>query len=612
MDPLLDGTLHRGGADALRIFREAFLTEIGPSEFENNNGRLISLRELLDVIICSGKDIQIEDLLRLRPYATEKDEIFSFEECFQIYQNIPSTGLDEIYDLFELFVITENEINWELLNNKMLELIETTHNGENNNYLINWLKLNKQKGTDIENLIYELIETKKRLRLLNSQIVEEEGLELNNNNFGEGNNSHKVSNCSFMLSRCESAESLSSLFSNRNSNTNNNRQIKEFEYSSPRNLTTQQQLKEFVEEKIQLKSLIIQREMTETNCIAFSFNLEKSRKLKFGICVNELIDSSLNRFHNSIQGIIMSSELDLQQKIYGVTKRREQGMATTEWVQVPAGNHLIRVKFCRALKMVETEKSDRIIDEKTGRLTKPFKVMLMNLFDIFDLDDDGLLSRREFEAYSILAGTGPVSEQEWTRICTDFELRQQHIPMKTFVQMHQKEAESYGPKGNLEQMWKAVRALGHNRRFFMSTTCPLRLTLHCSEGPLLIEPFRVDRFYSDEIDNLLAEHFWEQGKPLPYLKEFTSLRQFKADYYVVLIAGKTKQTTHYELDLRGSNNVNIEGKELIIDQKVQPNIIQILTVVIAQSENWYLSVKMKGAPIKSEKRKEEINVEKIN
>jgi len=41
-------------------------------------------------------------------------------------------------------------------------------------------------------------------------------------------------------------------------------------------------------------------------------------------------------------------------------------------------------------------------------------------------------------------------------------------------------------------------------------------------------------------------------------------------------------------------------------------ILKILTVVIAQSENWYLSVKMKGAPIKSEKRKEEINVEKIN
>jgi len=47
--------------------------------------------------------------------------------------------------------------------------------------------------------------------------------------------------------------------------------------------------------------------------------------------------------------------------------------------------------------------------------------------------------------------------------------------------------------------------------------------------------------------------------------------------------------------------------------KIKKNfILKILTVVIAQSENWYLSVKMKGAPIKSEKRKEEINAEKIN
>uniref|UniRef100_A0A1I8BDT1 Uncharacterized protein n=1 Tax=Meloidogyne hapla TaxID=6305 RepID=A0A1I8BDT1_MELHA len=175
MDSLLENTIHRGGADTLRIFKEAFLTEIGPSEYNFN--KLISLRELLDVIICCGKDVQIE-----------------------IYQNIPSTGLDEIYDLFELFAISENEINWELLNSKILELIETTKIN-NNNYLINWLKLNKQKGTEIENLIYELIETKKRLRLLNTQIVEEEGLELNENNkkiqnFDENlnNNSHKGKN----------------------------------------------------------------------------------------------------------------------------------------------------------------------------------------------------------------------------------------------------------------------------------------------------------------------------------------------------------------------------------------------------------------------------------
>jgi hypothetical protein len=81
---------------------------------------------------------------------------------------------------------------------------------------------------------------------------------------------------------------------------------------------------------------------------------------------------------------------------------------------------------------------------------------------------------------------------------------------------------------------------------------------------LLIEPFRVDRFHADEIDPLLAEHFWECGKLLPYLKDLTSLRQYKADYFVALVAGRTQQPKQYCLDLRGSNNVNIEGSETAV------------------------------------------------
>jgi hypothetical protein len=94
MDPLLEGTVPRGGADALRTFRDAFVTEIGAGGSELGAGvdRLISLRELLDVIICAGKDVLIqvgtrfwilqthtiptfEDLRRLRPYASDKGKV---------------------------------------------------------------------------------------------------------------------------------------------------------------------------------------------------------------------------------------------------------------------------------------------------------------------------------------------------------------------------------------------------------------------------------------------------------------------------------------------------------------------------------------------------------
>ena len=89
MDPLLEGTVARSGADALRTFRDAFITEIGigHSELGESGNRLISLRELLDVCVCAGKDVLIQasmhlatknipsflkDLRRLRPCASDK------------------------------------------------------------------------------------------------------------------------------------------------------------------------------------------------------------------------------------------------------------------------------------------------------------------------------------------------------------------------------------------------------------------------------------------------------------------------------------------------------------------------------------------------------------
>jgi hypothetical protein len=67
-----------------------------------------------------------------------------------------------------------------------------------------------------------------------------------------------------------------------------------------------------------------------------------------------------------------------------------------------------------------------------------------------------------------------------------------------------------------------------------------------------------------------------QGTPLPYLKEVKSLRQFKTDYYSVLVAGYSDHLMHYKLDLSASNSVNIEGHDLVIDKIVQPNTMKVM------------------------------------
>ena len=60
------------------------------------------------------------------------------------------------------------------------------------------------------------------------------------------------------------------------------------------------------------------------------------------------------------------------------------------------------------------------------------------------------------------------------------------------------------------------------------------------------------------------------------------MRRYKADYFCVLVAGRTDQSVHYSLDLRGSNNVNIEGSELIISQVVPPETIQVVMGIIME------------------------------
>uniref|UniRef100_A0A183C5L6 TLDc domain-containing protein n=1 Tax=Globodera pallida TaxID=36090 RepID=A0A183C5L6_GLOPA len=476
MDRPLSEECARGGADALRIFHDAFVTELGSELAEGR--RLASLRELLDVIICAGKDCLIQDLLRLWPYATDKDEIFTFDECFQIYQSLPSTSVEELYDVFDAFSVEKCQCEddggggeyggVELDYGTLMEQLATEGRGD----VVKWLRRHLHRQTDIENLVYEVIEYRKRLRSLNSQIVEENGFLARTllkssddhpspppplvraNSLDErgervvAGGEHKVSNVSsgsrhfhhsrlhFMMARSESAESLSSLFSNRNSRTTTLLQgggddgvgmstaggqmppqgHRDRGGAGGRGTADHQTS----EERIQLKSMVIQRELSETSCIAYAFSLDKPRKMRLSVCVNE----------------------------------------------------------------------------------------------------------------------GNVPDFGWS--------------------------------------------------------CSARRGL-----PLLMEPFRVDRFHADELDPLLAEHFWEQGKSLPYLREMQTLRQFKSDYYAVLLAGRTQSQTHYMLDMSSSNNVNIEGSELMVNQFVPANTLRILSVAIAQAESWFLSVKLAGYKLQS-------------
>ncbi|KAH7723198.1 EF hand family protein [Aphelenchoides avenae] len=538
--------------DSARVdFRNAFITEI-----DEDLSQKISFRELVDVIVCAGRDISPEQLKAYWPYESLNREV-TFEEAFTVFRTIPAVDYLGIAESLRALSV-KGELNYD----KIIAYVDKQHShiklpedepGFGKNHLIELLRLWKQQRRGPDDLIRDFERCRNRLCEMNARIVKK----------------REERNALWPLR--SSSESLSSVFSNRNV------------------MDTQQEslnssFREYGEEKVTKKALVIQKSPTLTTSIAYFFVLDRAQRMRIVLRVND----NCNRFQNTVLAYITGHDSN---RVIALTKRKDASAVATEWLHLQAGMYAVTVNFCRALKVVEPDKSEVIVDD-TKKLTKSFKVMMMNIFDMFDLDNDGLLSRIELDTYTILSGSERIKEEEWKGIVQNYDMRNNSLTMSSFLKMHQAEADSYD-NGNLKDMWVALRELGHNRKFYISTACPLFVDFVSSEGAFYVDHFEID-YFTPESSRHLVEYYWENATLIPYLKDMPALRQFKTDYFAVLIAGRTAEPTHYHLDLSTSYNVNIEGNDLIIDQTVEPDTIKVITIAIAQAESWYLSVKKFG------------------
>ncbi|KAI6186043.1 EF-hand domain-containing protein [Aphelenchoides besseyi] len=521
-----------------RQFLNAFVTEIGDLK------KAISFRELVDVIICAGKDTTLDELTALWPFDTGKAEI-TYEEGFHVFQKV--AGPEVTQAAYER-LIERNEVNYK-------KLIQTVEKGEmsaaDKEELVKLLGRWKNKKLKMKELMVEINTIRQELQNVNEEIVKKQRFE-----------------DSVMLPLNSSTESLSSVFSNTRIPPGDPQP------QLPTLASTQSSYREKRVEKITLKSLLIQKNPELVNSIGYSFYVPRAVQISVGFRINEQIDSDLNRFQNSLVGYVTAETSPVQIR--------------TDWMQYPPGLYTFCVRFIRPLKVTDPQNDALIMDER-NQLTKEFKVMLMNTFDMFDFDDDGLLCKEEVETYRILSGLGPITSDDWGKVKGLYQTRNDGLTINGFIKMHQIEASTYNDRQKAD-MWLRLRQLGYNRKCHLSTACPIWIDFQLGDGYIQMENFEISHF-TPESDWRLHDFYWTNGQPLPYMKEVATLRMFKADHFACVIASNEEKALHYKLDLSASNNVNIDCEDCVIDVKVKANEMKILAVAIAQADAWFLCVK---------------------
>uniref|UniRef100_A0A0R3RL36 EF-hand domain-containing protein n=1 Tax=Elaeophora elaphi TaxID=1147741 RepID=A0A0R3RL36_9BILA len=246
-----------------------------------------------------------------------------------------------------------------------------------------------------------------------------------------------------------------------------------------------------------------------------------------------------------------------------------------------AGKYIVSVQAAHCYEKIMTSTTDEMnLVDSNGKLTKHFKMTLMNMFDLFDFDENGKLSREEFDVYNTLASDEHVLDQEWEILCRNFEAKDGELLLNSFVALHQIEANN---DPTLQDTWMTLLCVGYNEQLDLINNCPCSFTIF-SESIVYMGQVELREPKMNESE-ALANYFWKNAREVG---ADVDVRIWKCDYFAVCIAGPMKLP--YAMNLHYENSKNVLVTELMELQRIPLRFIKpkILLQAIAKQSNWSL------------------------
>uniref|UniRef100_A0A915PU25 EF-hand domain-containing protein n=1 Tax=Setaria digitata TaxID=48799 RepID=A0A915PU25_9BILA len=334
-----------------------------------------------------------------------------------------------------------------------------------------------------------------------------------------------------------------------------------------------------------------------------------SRLTRFGYSQYKLSENdqpSDRSYKNTVYLILYNT---VEKEVVTVTMHVVQNKYISEKCSLKPGEYIVSIQTlnCMMCSNVTSANDEMKLVDLDGKLTKHFKMTLMNMFDLFDFDENGKLSREEFDIYNLLASDEHVLDQEWDILCRNFGAKNGELLLTSFVALHQVEADN---DPSLEDTWMTLLCVGYNKQLdlinvkfqfslYFATpqqkliahlinmpricNCPCSFTI-ISESTIYMRQIELREPTGSE-NEALADYFWKNGQEVA---SDVDVRIWKCDYFAVCIAGPMKLP--YAMNLEYGNSRNVLVKELIDLQRIPLKFItpKILLSAIATESDWSL------------------------
>ncbi|XP_069498100.1 EF-hand calcium-binding domain-containing protein 7 isoform X2 [Ambystoma mexicanum] len=124
-------------------------------------------------------------------------------------------------------------------------------------------------------------------------------------------------------------------------------------------------------------------------------------------------------------------------------------------------------------KLVNRDKNGALL------LTKEFRATLSDIFDMIDLDGNGLLSLEEYNFFELRTSGDKCDDDAWSLCKENFETQKNELTRQGFMDLNLMEASEH--EGDPEDLWVTLQSMGYNRALELTEACPFVIDVYAEK-----------------------------------------------------------------------------------------------------------------------------------
>ncbi|XP_067582496.1 EF-hand calcium-binding domain-containing protein 7 isoform X6 [Pseudorca crassidens] len=138
---------------------------------------------------------------------------------------------------------------------------------------------------------------------------------------------------------------------------------------------------------------------------------------------------------------------------------------------------------CRLKKEIKpiTEEAQLVHRDETGELflTKEFRSTLSDIFEVIDLDGNGLLSLEEYNFFELRTSGEKCDEDAWAVCRENFDTKKNELTRQGFMDLNLMEAND--GEGDPRDLWVTLHSMGYNKALELTEACPFVIDIYADK-----------------------------------------------------------------------------------------------------------------------------------